>query len=83
MTYEEILEKYGATRMSFDYYYKFTFTFVGVAEDGVEVIAKYGENSDDIYRHYVDTQEKPLNGICFDQVELRKGKETIAKWREN
>ena len=47
---EQILERYGNVKLEFDSYYKYTFTFAGVAEDGAQVSASIGGDSRDIYR---------------------------------
>ena len=39
---DEILEKYGDVELSFDFYYKYNFTFNGTAENGFKVVAILG-----------------------------------------
>ncbi len=50
MKKEQILEKYGNVKLKFDSYYKYTFTFVGVADDGAQVSTSIGGDAEDIYR---------------------------------
>lgn len=50
MTKEEVLEKYGDVPLRFSSYYKYSFRFSGLAEDGVKIFASIGGNADDIYR---------------------------------
>ena len=50
MNKEQILEKYGNVKLKFNSYWKYTFTFVGVADDGAQVSTSIGGDSDDIYR---------------------------------
>ncbi len=61
---EQILERYGNVKLEFDSYYKYTFTFVGVAEDGAQVSASIGGDSRDIYRMEVSADcTKTLIGL--------------------
>jgi hypothetical protein len=50
MSKQEFLEKFGDVKVKFSSYYKYTFTFVGTADDGTQVSVRAGGNSDDIYR---------------------------------
>ena len=53
MTREEFIEKYGNVMVTFSSYYKFTFNFVGTAEDGTPVSVSMGGDADEIYRETV------------------------------
>jgi len=53
MTKEEFLEKYGEVVVKFDSYYKYTFTYKAILDDGSALLVSYGGNPDDIYRHEV------------------------------
>ena len=55
MTVEQVNEKFKDVKVTFDSYYKFTFTFKGQSEDGYTLACLYGGNSDDIYRYDVNT----------------------------
>jgi hypothetical protein len=55
MTAEQVNEKFKDVKVTFDSYYKFTFTFKGQSEDGYTLACLYGGNSDDIYRYDVNT----------------------------
>ena len=48
--YDEFFENYKNVRFKFDNYYKYTFTFKGIDEDGDIVTVGVGGNADDIYR---------------------------------
>jgi hypothetical protein len=61
MTYEEALEKFGNVPLSFSSYYKFVFYYGGSFE-GYSILAGYGGNSTDIYRHEVAADSKET--IC-------------------
>lgn len=50
MTKEEFIEKYGAVKVKFSSYYKFSFTFAGILDNGYMIMVSVGGNSDDIYR---------------------------------
>lgn len=47
---DEFMEKYGDVMVTFDHYYKYTFTYAGKNKDGVLVEVSWGGNADDIYR---------------------------------
>lgn len=51
MTREEFIEKYGSVIVSFESYYKYTFTYKADLEDGKVISVSYGGNGDEIYRH--------------------------------
>lgn len=55
MTAEQVNEKFKDVKVTFDSYYKFTFTFKGQSEDGFTLACLYGGSSDDIYRYDVNT----------------------------
>jgi hypothetical protein len=55
MTAEQVNEKFKDVKVTFDSYYKFTFTFKGQSEDGYTLACLYGGSSDDIYRYDVNT----------------------------
>ena len=55
MTVEQVNEKFKDVKVTFDSYYKFTFTFIGQSEDGYKIACLFGGDSDDIYRYDVNT----------------------------
>lgn len=55
---DELLLKYRKVELTFDHYYKFTFHYKGVADDGTAIEAAYGGSSDDIYRYNVENNRK-------------------------
>lgn len=59
MTRQEFYDKYGAVKVKFSSYYKYTFTYTATLPDGNRLTCGYGGNSDDIYRHEVgvDSEE--------------------------
>lgn len=82
MTKEEVLALYGEVPCKFTSYYKYTFSFSGVAPDGAKVHLDIGGNYDDIYRCSVTPESlEKLSSDCwvFAQV-LKNGKEI---WHEN
>lgn len=50
MTKEEFMAKYGDIEVKFSSYYKFSFVFSGVLDNGNKISVEVGGNSDDIYR---------------------------------
>jgi hypothetical protein len=55
MTALEFITEYGDVDVTFSYYYKYTFTYSATLPDGKILKVQYGGNSDQIYRHEVDT----------------------------
>jgi len=47
---QEAIERYGKVPLKFSSYYKYSFAFSGVAEDGAKISALYGGDHDAIYR---------------------------------
>jgi len=83
MKIEEVYQKYGEEELKFSSYYKYSFTFNGVAKDGVEVVVSYGNNADDIYRYEVTAKTtKTLSVLCPSWIKLTKDGEIIFEWYE-
>ena len=61
--YDQFMEIYGDTLMSFMSYYKYTFTFTGKTDDGKTINASYGGEADGIYRYNVSAIPVPLRQI--------------------
>lgn len=57
MNREEMLEKYGTVPLKFTGYYKYSFSFSGVAPDGAKIYVSIGGNASDIYRLEVDPDD--------------------------
>lgn len=57
MTMKEFLDEYGNEKVSFLFYYKYSFTFQGVAEDCTEITITVGGSTDDIYKFDVKARE--------------------------
>ena len=62
-TDEFVKDAFKDVKLTFEHYYKYTFTFIGylprVVGGGVDykIIAQYGGDSDDIYRFEVDAHK--------------------------
>ena len=74
LTKEEVLAKYGAVPLLFSSYYKYTFTFVGTAEDGAVISAGRGGDHSEIYRDTV----KRDSTICLNDEEHYMASVTIG-----
>ena len=57
MNEKEILEKYGDVELSFVEYYKHTFSYYGIAPDGIKINAESRCDGDDIYKCRHDATE--------------------------
>jgi len=55
---DEFIKKHGDVVLTFNSYYKYTFTYSATLEDGRSLIANIGGNSDDIYRLDVSNNEQ-------------------------
>jgi hypothetical protein len=50
VTQQEFIEKYGEVEVKFHSYYKYSFMFKGVTDDGDTIFVSVGGDSDYIYR---------------------------------
>jgi len=77
MTKSEVVEKYGNVILTFDYYYKYMFTYSGVADDGAKICLSYGGVPDDIYKHTVSNNDthKFSDAIEWASIVVVKNKE--------
>lgn len=73
----EFMEKYKDVEFTFASYYKYTFTFEGVTEDGKTVVLSCGGDSSDIYRYEVVAGLKesihgldPYSGEAYEGVKV-------------
>ena len=67
LTEDEVNSKYGEVKLTFSSYYKYSFTFIGVAEDGARIVAGWGSDSDDIYKYNLSNNEqKKLGKVSTD-----------------
>jgi hypothetical protein len=64
----EFFEKYRDVSLFFRGYYKYVFSFSGVAEDGTEIVCWYGGNSADIYRYEVSAKHPQKVGDAWDRI---------------
>ncbi len=56
MELEEVAKLYGDVPLKFSSYYKYSFTYSGIAGDGAMISATYGGSADHIYRYDVTPQ---------------------------
>jgi hypothetical protein len=82
MNRAEALQKYGDLVLKFASYYKYAFTYRGVAEDGSIVEMDVGGNADAIYRYQVTPNSTDsLNGDQWFAVQIMNSDTVI--WTEN
>lgn len=75
---ETILAKYGDVELFFTSYYKYSFGFQGVADDGLQVYMCIGSSSGDIYRLSVSRDEpKKLKDMRWDFARVSDGDRVI------
>jgi len=58
VTQTEFNKLYGDVEVEFVSYYKYSFTFSGVADDGTRIVVSVGGCADDIYKMDVTAGEK-------------------------
>ena len=63
MTREEFIAKYGDVKVTFDCYYKYTFSFSGTCSNGYDILVHVGGNSDDTYKLNVGTEEVSIKNL--------------------
>ena len=56
MTRAEFYAKYGNIKVQFSSYYKYTFNFAAIMEDGGRILVGYGGNHDAIYKFRVEPE---------------------------
>jgi hypothetical protein len=66
MTNEEFNKTYGDVELTFCGYYKYQFSFTGIAPDGTNITAWYGGSSDQIYRYEVSRNSTQKIGSIED-----------------
>lgn len=74
MTQEQFYSKYGDVKVKFAGYYKFTFRFVGILENGNKISCFVGGNAESIYKFAVNTDSiiaikalAPYGANIFDE----------------
>jgi hypothetical protein len=81
MSKAEFLEKYGDVQVEFSSYYKYSFTFIGTAEDGAAVSVSVGGNADDIYRmEVVATYPETVRDLDAYSGDATLNGETVASF---
>lgn len=81
MTKDEILKTYGEVKLKFSHYYKFVFTYTGLAENGDRVTVYDGGLASDIYKKDVlPEQEVTINSLYADFVVISKDGKEIARY---
>ena len=63
MTQNEFMEQYGNVVVKFASYYKFTFKFTGLLENGDSISVSIGGDASDIYRMPVDVDEMTIASL--------------------
>jgi hypothetical protein len=86
LTEQEVTELYGNVRLKFKSYYKYSFTFGAVASDGALITARYGGNSDGIYRYELDAEIEVVLGEDFKSnwhgVSIYREGEEVFDWSD-
>lgn len=83
MTEVEVNEKFKDTPLFFKSYYKYNFTFAGVTNQGLMIVAGFGGNSDDIYKEDIRVEKPIIFGECdnWKYVDISDGDKVIFKCR--
>lgn len=81
LTKEQAVKKYGNVLCKFSSYYKYSFNFVGTADDGAEIHLSTGGNSDSIYRYNIDTQTTKTMDDAY-HITIKKCNQTIFELDE-
>lgn len=85
MTKDEVINKFSEVELSFDYYYKYSFTFVG-SKDGFKISASFGGNHEEIYKSEVDANDKATLGDenkwswMWNHIRITKDNEEVFEW---
>ena len=71
MTREEFIAKYGDVKVTFDCYYKYTFSFSGTCDNGYDIVVDVGGNYDDIYIFSVDSGPVEIKNLGIVSGEVK------------
>lgn len=71
MTREEFIAKYGDVKVTFDCYYKYTFSFSGTCDNGYAIFVDVGGSSDDIYRFSVGSDPIAIKNLGIVSGEVK------------
>lgn len=82
-TREEFLEKFGKEKVTFSSYYKYTFTYSCITDDGLLIVVHTGGDSDGIYRKEVLADEEyTIESLSPFSGDAHRGVERIAHFYE-
>ena len=71
MTREEFIAKYGDVKVTFDCYYKYTFSFSGTCDNGHLVLVDVGGDSSDIYNIGVNSDPIAIKNLGIASGEVK------------
>lgn len=74
MNNKEFLAEYGDLDVAFESYYKFTFTYSALLEDGSKLVIDAGDIDGDVYRDSFSAVEK-VKGMELKGARIYKGKD--------
>jgi len=70
--YNDFIKEYGNVLVTFSYYYKYSFHFSGVLDNGNEIIVSKGQNSDEIYKLLVlNNQTQTIKELNIDYASIK------------
>lgn len=73
-----IFEIYGEIPCKFSSYYKYSFTFTGIAPDGAKIYLSVGGSGEDIYRYEVSVDStETLNARNWKYARITQGETEI------
>jgi hypothetical protein len=81
LTKEQFLDRYGDVLVQFSSYYKYSFSYRGVAMDGTVVVVNSGGDTSSIYRTFVSADDIISVSVVdpYDGIASKDG-ETIASF---
>jgi len=85
MEREQFEEKYSNVKLYFKSYYKYSFTFVGNADDGTVITASFGGGANEIYKSSVKSDEPAEVGDLernWSYVIAEKDGDEIFEWHD-
>ncbi len=80
MSKEEFLEKYGEVKVKFDFYFKYTFYFKGVLENGNSILCSFGGTSDNIFKFGISSEEISIADLNPIAAEIYKDNIVLADY---
>lgn len=83
MNKEEFIEKYGEVKVKFDFYFKYTFYFKGILENGNSILCSFGGTADSIFKFGISSEEISITDLNPIAAEISYDNIVLAGYSTN